>query len=273
MSRESTIQIATPDGFILEGELVTPSSSQHGCAVLSHGINSHRQEYLDMFPILASKLSDMGWASLRFDFRGHGDSEGTSLDFSVIGQIIDLRSVVSKIRNDFDWRGQPLGFVGVSFGGGAGVLWDASEDVFTKLALFAPVLSYRATFLEPTTPWGWKNFSSVALESANSKGYVLVDDEFKLSARLLEEMRLLDPEKALQANAHKALVIHGTADSLVPCDVTAALSSRYPEITVDIVHGMEHGLYYEGDPDGQTDGSKALLESKLDEIARHVVLA
>ena len=62
-----------------------------------HGITVNKDEYLEFFKEGAEYVSQKGIDSLRIDFRGHGDSSGTSLDFSIVGQMIDIDSAIKYI--------------------------------------------------------------------------------------------------------------------------------------------------------------------------------
>ena len=62
------------DGIRLRGTLVIPSEVSANPTVLVHGGGVTRHEG-GFFTRLASRLAEGGIPSLRFDFRGHGESE------------------------------------------------------------------------------------------------------------------------------------------------------------------------------------------------------
>ncbi len=62
-----------------------------------HGITVNKDEYLNFFKEGAEYMAQKRIDSLRIDFRGHGDSSGTSLDFSIAGQMIDIDSAIKYI--------------------------------------------------------------------------------------------------------------------------------------------------------------------------------
>ena len=119
---EKTLDILTPDGFRLKAILCIPSRIRK-IVLMCHGISSHKQEYLDMFPRLAEILSQNDIASIRFDYRGHGESSGSSLDFSVVSQLIDVETVVHWLGKQDGFENIPLSYVGVSFGGAPGLFY------------------------------------------------------------------------------------------------------------------------------------------------------
>ena len=94
MNRSLTIK--TIDGFSIAA--VHTLSEEKAVVLWLHGITESMDEYLGFFKDGAKYLSDQGIDSLRIDFRGHGKSSGTSLDFSIVGQMLDVESAINFIR-------------------------------------------------------------------------------------------------------------------------------------------------------------------------------
>ena len=74
-SRSANTTLRTLDGLNLVGTLITPEASASRAVVLVHGGGVTRDES-GFFTRLAEGLAEAGVASLRFDLRGHGESEG-----------------------------------------------------------------------------------------------------------------------------------------------------------------------------------------------------
>ncbi|HUZ36208.1 MAG TPA: alpha/beta fold hydrolase [Streptosporangiaceae bacterium] len=55
-------------------------------------------------------------ASLRFDFRAHGESEGRQEDLTIAGVVNDIRAAVKQVREAAG--SGPVNLIGASFGGG-----------------------------------------------------------------------------------------------------------------------------------------------------------
>lgn len=268
--KELVFDIKTPDGFNLKAISCIPENPKK-IVLMCHGISSHKQEYLDMFPILASHLYEHDVGSVRFDYRGHGESSGTSLDFDVVSQLIDIDAVVKWIKSNIDMECCHISYVGVSFGGAPGILYHDIYRAFDKISLFAPVISYKDTFVTPITKWGKDNFNHQAWEKARDEGFLLLDGEFKVSIALLNEFLLLDPVSKLAGIDLPIQIYHGTDDSLVPCSVVEGLSITNPEIDVHIISGMGHGLYYVDDEEGVSNDSKRIQDDYYNETVRFLV--
>ncbi len=108
-------EIAGPAGRI-ECALDRPEAAPRGVAVVCH---PHPQfgGTLDnkVAQMLARTFMQLGWASMRFNFRGVGKSEGTWDDGQ--GEVDDALAVVAAARARPEFVGLPLALAGFSFGG------------------------------------------------------------------------------------------------------------------------------------------------------------
>jgi fermentation-respiration switch protein FrsA (DUF1100 family) len=110
---EEHLQVVS-DGLILRGILQSPPEGPWPLVVLCHGFLSHKQG--SKYRRLAQVLAETGIASLRFDFRGCGESEGAFPESTVSRRWRDLKRVLALARSlrGFDGR---LGLFGSSLGG------------------------------------------------------------------------------------------------------------------------------------------------------------
>jgi alpha-beta hydrolase superfamily lysophospholipase len=210
-----------------------------GAVVLVHGITADRDEG-GMFARLAERLAGAGFGVLRFSFRGHGASGGTQAGVTIAGEMLDLQAAVEWTRQQFTG---PLLVVAASFGAVPVCLSRSWLDrQLAGLVLWNPVLNLAHTFLEPVLPWGVTNFGPAQRATLGERGYLLVDETFRLGWVLFEELGQYHPADGFAASQVPALVIHGDADSYVSYEIarTAALArSRCDFHTVD---GSDHGF-------------------------------
>jgi len=108
-------EIAGPAGRI-ECAIDRPDSQPRGVAVVCH---PHPQfgGTLDnkVVQTLARAFVQLGWASVRFNFRGIGTSEGTWDEGQ--GEVDDALAVVGAARGRPEFVALPLALAGFSFGG------------------------------------------------------------------------------------------------------------------------------------------------------------
>ncbi|MBI3944361.1 MAG: alpha/beta hydrolase [Armatimonadetes bacterium] len=91
---------------------------------------------------LARELCRRGVPTLRFDYRGTGDSEGTFTDFTLSGALADARRAIAFLRERAST--DRVGLVGVRLGGTlAAHLARETETRAAWLALWEPITSGR----------------------------------------------------------------------------------------------------------------------------------
>lgn len=103
-AREQTVQIATDRGNIV-GTLATPDGPPAPVVLLLHTFTGMRDELPvaatgeGAFARTARALKKAGYASLRIDFLGSGDSDGAWEDTTISGQIADALEAVRWLGN------------------------------------------------------------------------------------------------------------------------------------------------------------------------------
>ncbi|MEL7158956.1 MAG: alpha/beta hydrolase [Actinomycetota bacterium] len=112
-----TIEIVGSQGHRLAGVLHTPPERARGSVLMAHCFSCSKD--LHTMTRLATGLVDAGFAALRFDFTGLGDSGGAFAETSVSANVGDLtRAAVTLIEMGFG----PCGLFGHSLGGAAALL-------------------------------------------------------------------------------------------------------------------------------------------------------
>jgi uncharacterized protein len=222
-----------------------------------HGITVNKDEYLDFFRDGAEYAAGKGIDSLRIDFRGHGDSEGTSIDFSIVGQMLDVEAALKYLTGVYSSQVSGIYLVACSFGAPP-ALYAAIRhpDLVRGVILVSPVLSYRRTFLEPETKWAKDLFNPVTFAKLSRTGRLHLTPTFPIGLRLVEEMRVIRPDLAIREVTQPLLAIHGDADSMVPFDVSKTVLRGLPNAKFVPISNMDHGFTDADDDLGQ--GEKSL---------------
>lgn len=177
------------------------------CVVLCHGIRGNKEE-VGNFTKLVDRLNNMKIDSFRFDFRGHGESEGEFINVTITKEVEDLESALNYI-NRFNY--EKIILLGASFGGiSVSLLNYRKYNNIKGLILWYPALRIENTDL----------FTNEQYEEAKLKGYTEIwntsrTKSFKLGLELMKECRSLRAWKAIEdVNIHK-IFIHGDSDSNV----------------------------------------------------------
>ncbi len=137
------------DGIRLEGLLsIQEASSSRGGVICCH---PHPQFGGEMsHPVVTTALEaalDEGFSTLRFNFRGVGESEGSYGDG--IGERRDVRAAADYLDSKLEGRPRDLVLVGYSFGAWAGFPVAVEDERFAGMAAIAPPLEiYDFGFLK-----------------------------------------------------------------------------------------------------------------------------
>src|SRR5437867_11466797 len=92
--------------------------------VLFHGFTGDRMESHWLFVKCARALARAGVASLRFDFFGSGESDGTFRQATLQGEIEDARAAVNFFRRQKGIHQERIGLLGPSLGGAIAAVVD-----------------------------------------------------------------------------------------------------------------------------------------------------
>lgn len=111
------------DGLKISGVLQTPQAKSDGerwpVVMLLHGFGSNKEA--DWMKITGKLLADWGYASLRFDFRGCGDSEGARARVICLEQVADTKACVTYLASRPDIDAKRIAVFGHSFGAAVAV--------------------------------------------------------------------------------------------------------------------------------------------------------
>jgi pimeloyl-ACP methyl ester carboxylesterase len=238
MSRSEETVITSGDGTALDATHCFPEGQTEGVVLLVHGITAEKDEG-GMYARLAEALADRGYESIRFSFRGHGCSDGSGLDVTIAGEMTDVVAAVGRCLQS----ASELSVVATSFGAVVSIaLFESSDLPIAKLVLWNPVLSLRATFLEPTSEWGLANFGWARIHAARRAGHLTVDGAFTLSPALFDEMSLHDIEGAFSRLTMPSLVVQATDDAYVSFDIAKRSAMANVHSAFFELPGADHGF-------------------------------
>ena len=122
---------------VLEG---TTTVKNDRVAILMHGFTANRNT--NLLREIADNLRDENVASVRFDFNGHGESDGKFEDMTVVNEIADAKAILDYVRTDPHVRN--IFLIGHSQGGVvASMLAGLYPDVIKKIVLIAPAAQLK----------------------------------------------------------------------------------------------------------------------------------
>ena len=222
-------EVTLPDGF---------DTAKNRCpmVVLMHGIFSSK-DYGPM-PQLAKGLAEAGIASIRFDFDGHGKSEGRKQDMTIGKELADARAIWNYVQ------GLPyvskVGLLGHSQGGviasmTAGRL--AAENYApTGLVLLAP-----GSVIKEACQGG--KFFNARFDPKNPPEYIRCWGMYRLGREYLVTTQQLDIYGTAASYTGSVLLLHGDRDGIVPLWCSERFLQTYGDhATLQVVEGENHTI-------------------------------
>lgn len=245
--RSTDTTFRTLDGLYLSGTIVTSDAFPQQAVVLVHGGGVTREEG-GFFTRLATGLGDANVASLRFDLRGHGQSEGKQQDLTLSAILNDIRVAIVHVQAETGARSVSL--LGASFGGGICGYYAAKRpDEITGLVLLNPQFDYKKRTIDSRRYWSNDYLGDEAAQQLTEQGYIDFTPTLKHGRAIFNEVFWLKPHEALGEISAPTLVVHGTKDTFVPIESSRAAMSQFQvEHKLVEIEGAQHGFAVHDDP-------------------------
>ncbi len=236
---EERVWFADGAGRKVSGLLTRPARSAGSksptaaVAVLCHGFASGKDSSTNR--ALTQDLVTRSLATFRFDFFGHGESEGAFADLTLTAAIHDLEQALVAVRSRGFAR---IGLVGSSFGGMISTIVAARTPGLQVLALKCPVSDYAAV---------WRGrLGEPALAAWQKTGTLTYDDEGQavhLNYTFYADLLRYDAYAAAKTITAPTLIIHGDADEYVPVEQSRRLANALAgEKRLEILPGADHAF-------------------------------
>lgn len=257
----------SPDGLQLSGTFVTPTATPTSVTVLVHGGGVTRDEG-GFFTRLAEGMAANGIASLRFDLRGHGESEGRQEDLTISGILNDIRAAVAHAKALTGVARANL--LGASFGGGICGYYAAQHPrELSKLVLINPLINYKKRFIDDKPYWTGDQINEDAGRELLANGFLAHSPTFKLGRPLLNEVFYIRPDEAVEKITNPTLVIHGTSDTFIPVQSSRDLAGKIAApVELIEIEGAQHGIAVHDDPRYLDPQTQAWQASSIQSISR-----
>ncbi|GAB3161218.1 alpha/beta fold hydrolase [Myceligenerans halotolerans] len=245
--QESRVVFRSLDGLALVGDLILPESPPEIAVVQVHGGGVTRHE-AGFFDRKAAGLAEAGVAALRFDFRGHGESGGRQEELTLAGVLNDIRSALEFVRDAAGVSRTSL--IGQSFGGGICGYYAAKRpDDVERLVMLCPQIDYKKRTIDSRPYWHDDRIDADKATELSEQGFIQHSPTFRHGRAIYNELFWLQPHTVLHQIKAPILVVHGTADTLVPIDGTlAAMPQLNAQLELLKIEGAQHGFAVDGDP-------------------------
>lgn len=223
-----SVMVHTPVGFVQETPVI----------VFCHGFTGDKIGNNQLTKNLATFVESLGYAAIRFDYAGSGDSEGEfASDTSVAGWRQDLASILDWVQAQDAFKQSPLVLYGHSLGGLVALTHPAADNRIMARILFAPVTqaveNFRDVILGPEL---WQQ----ALRGESIKNFY--ERAFTLQPQFVQDLvgNPYSPTENLANTQQSLLFIHGTKDDVVPLAGTQGVYEFYNGSKELVITDFDH---------------------------------
>lgn len=192
------------EGQTLVGRLEMPVDQEpHNFVIFAHCFTCNKN--LTAVKNIGKALTSNGFAVLRFDFTGLGDSEGDFADTNFSGNVSDLVAAADYLNKEYH---APTLIIGHSLGGAA-ALFAAAEITFIKAV---------ATLGAPSSPVHVKHLFKSNLSEIQKSGKAVVNlsgRDFTIKKQFLDDLENKSLASVAKDLRKPLLILHSPQDDTV----------------------------------------------------------
>ena len=232
---------AHSQNFSLDGDhgklsavLQTPDAQKNfPLVIICHGFTGNKDSLL--LTSLADDLEARGIASIRFDFNGHGQSDGSFQDMTVLNEIEDAKKV-------FEYASRLPNVTSISIAGHSqgGVVASMVAGELGAKKIKAVVLMAPAAVLRDDAIRG--NLFGVTYDSINPPAFVEIFGGHKVGRNYILSAQTLPIYETAEKFTGPALMIHGKADVIVPYTYSLSYKKIFRRGEVKLLDGADHSF-------------------------------
>jgi dipeptidyl aminopeptidase/acylaminoacyl peptidase len=264
LGAETTVSIDAGDHTI-PGIFTVPkargSKAEYPTVLMLHGFGADKNEGGNMFGRLAEYLGVAGYASLRIDFAGTGDSTQPWIENNLDGMVADATTALDWLGAHDSVDAARIGVHGWSMGGRVSATIAGTDDRIQTLSTWAGAIQDGTDGMVYFFSVPIRNCTSdpgreTLYQCAVANGSVLYDPfgtgPFELSQAWFETMMASQALALVGGFDGPQLAVHGELDDVVQPSVSqnAIAGSGSYDATLRIIPGGDHtfGVYNPADP-------------------------
>jgi len=220
------------EGNKLCGILSNPTSSQEkSIVILCHGFSTSKDG--NTYVRLEKILNDNGVSTFRFDFFGHGESEGKFEEITTSKAVNDVLSAIHFLKDSGYTK---IGLIGSSFGGMASLITASKTGDLHVLALKSPVSDYLSLIVSQQDKQEmktWKEKGHIYFTSAEGR-------KLKLNYSFFKDAEKVDGYESSKRIKIPTLIVHGDKDETVPVEQSKRTAGLIENCRLETAEGADH---------------------------------
>ncbi|ALB29790.1 alpha/beta hydrolase [Companilactobacillus heilongjiangensis] len=223
------------DGLTLRGTFNKPAADKFNLVILMHGFTSNRGVDPDQLLYqLAKRFEGKGLATLRFDFNGHGQSDGKFVDMTVLNEIGDAKAILDYARQIEGV--EKIYLLGHSQGGVvASMIAGYYPEKIAKLALLAPAATLKDDALKGST-------QGYTYDPNNIPDTLPIKKNLTLGGFYLRTAQTLPIYEIAKEYHGPVCLVHGMKDTVVDKIASTRYDDVYTTDTLHLLDDADHGF-------------------------------
>lgn len=240
-------------GKVMVGTLALPEGAPAPVVLLFHGFTGSRDELPipgtgdGVFSRTARALAEAGYASLRVDFIGSGESEGAFADTTYEGQVADGLAALAFVQGEARVSGDDVMIIGWSQGGLVATAVAGRSDAPDAVALWAAVADPVGTFTAILGP----EVMAAGMATGDTPLVIKLPwgAETALKQGYFDGVASFRPTAEIASYAGPLFVAQGTLDTVVPPVAQEQLLDAHDGIEAAFRRDMDHAFNIFTSPD------------------------
>ncbi len=263
------------DGLTLSGVVHTPADLTDGerrpAFLILHGFGGSKNGEGSEFP--ARLFAELGYLTLRFDYRGCGDSEGERAFILCLDQVEDTKNALTYMASRPDVDGDRIGLIGSSFGGAVAAYTGGVDPRVAAVISNGGWGDGERKFRgQHPTPELWEKFTNMLEEGKRhrertGKSLMVPRDEivpipahlkFNMTSDYITHFPAETAQSMYDFRADEVvagiaprpfLLLHSANDSVTPTEQSIEMFKRAGQPTdLHLLSDVDHFMFHEGNP-------------------------
>lgn len=228
------------DHGALAGSMQIPDAvPTYPMVIIMHGFSSSKDAKL--LQQIADDLEAVGIGSLRFDFNGHGDSEGRFQDMTVPNEITDAKAVYSYLRSEAENREAitSISLIGHSQGGvvasmlAGEIAKSEGNSAIQSIVLLAPAGNIKDGLIG-------SSFFGLQFNADELPDVVELPSGLKVGHQYFQTAYDLPIYEVAKAYTGPVAIVQGSEDMVVPTRYSRRFDQIYETSELHILDGYDH---------------------------------